>query len=137
MGGKNKYNEQVQAENPAIEPQTEVQKKPGFLDRITEGILEVLGGEFLMHEKARKQFAFVFFLAGLALVYIANSYYAERTSREIDALNRELKELHYSYISSKSQLMQESKQSELARKLRNSGLKESVEPVKRLVDDKP
>jgi hypothetical protein len=136
MGGKNEHIKNAHAENQETEAREGVPKKPGFMDKITEGILEVLGGEFLMHEKARKQFAFVFFLAGLALVYIANSYYAERTSRQIDAMNRELKELHYSYISSKSQLMQESKQSEMARKLKNSGLKESVQPVKRLVDDK-
>lgn len=137
MAGKNEHKKQTQAENQEMEARESIPKKPGFMDKITEGILEVLGGEFLMHEKARKQFAFVFFLAGLALVYIANSYYAERTSRQIDALNRELKELHYSYISSKSELMQESKQSELARKLKKTGLKESVQPVKRLVDDKP
>jgi hypothetical protein len=136
MGGKNEHKKNAHAENQEMEAREGIPKKPGFMDKITEGILEVLGGEFLMHEKARKQFAFVFFLAGLALVYIANSYYAERTSRQIDAMNRELKELHYSYISSKSQLMQESKQSEMARKLKNSGLKESVQPVKRLVDDK-
>lgn len=86
----------------------------------------------MLRDKARKQFSFVFFLACLALVYIANSYYAERTSRKIDALNREMKELHYAYISSKSVLMQESKQSEIARKLKKSGLKESTQPVKRL-----
>jgi hypothetical protein len=137
MARKNEHKKQTQTENRKKEALESIPKKPGFMDKITEGILEVLGGEFLMHEKARKQFAFVFFLAGLALVYIANSYYAERTSRQIDALNRELKELHYSYISSKSELMQESKQSVLARKLKKTGLKEAVQPVKRLVDDIP
>lgn len=103
-----------------------------FFGRLSDTIMSVLGGEFLLRDKARKQFSFVFFLACLALVYIANSYYAERTSRKIDALNREMKELHYAYISSKSVLMQESKQSEIARKLKKSGLKESTQPVKRL-----
>lgn len=95
--------------------------------------MEVLGGDFLVYSWARRQTNFVFFLAALALVYIANSYYAEGMSRKIDDLNQELKELHYEYISTKSELMQQTKQSEIAKKLKNSGLKESTEPVKKLI----
>ncbi len=109
--------------------------KTGFFSRLLSGLLGVLGGEFLAKDATRRQFSFIFFLAALALVYIANSYYAERTSRQIDAMNREMKELHYAYISSKSRLMQEGRQSEVARKLRYTGIKESVEPVKRLTAD--
>jgi len=95
--------------------------------------LEVLGGDFLAYSWVRKQTSFVFFLAAIALVYIGNSYYTEGMSRKIDDLNRELKELHYEYISTKSDLMQQTKQSEIAKKLKNSGLKESTEPVKKLI----
>lgn len=121
--------------NNTINTETEP-KSRGFLKKVSDGILDVLGGEFLMHDKARKQFSYIMFLACIALVYIGNSYYAERTSRKIDNLNRELKELHYAYITSKSELMHESKQSEIARKLHSTGIKESVEPVKRLVAEK-
>jgi hypothetical protein len=129
------HNQHINQIKPENLPESPPQKR-GFLKKLVDGILDVLGGEFLMHDKARKQFNYVFFIAGIALIYIANNYYAERTSRQIDNLNRELKELHYAYISSKSVLMQESKQSEVARKLKTTGIRESVEPVKRLKAEK-
>lgn len=115
-------------ETPQAKPETKKQRS--FFGRF---FLDVLGGDFLAYSWVRRQTNFVFFLAAIALVYIANSYYAEGMSRQIDSLNQELKELHYEYISTKSDLMQQTKQSEIAKKLKNSGLKESTEPVKKLI----
>lgn len=113
-----------------LQAKPEPKKQRSFFGRF---FLDVLGGDFLAYSWVRRQTNFVFFLAAMALVYIANSYYAEGMSRKIDDLNRELKELHYEYISTKSDLMQQTKQSEIAKKLKNSGLKESTEPVKKLI----
>lgn len=99
----------------------------------SQAFYDVLGGEFLTHEWATNQARFFLFLAGLALIYIANTYYTEATSRTIDRVNREIKELQYEYIYGKSAVMFESKQSELARKLAKTGLKESTEPVEKIV----
>ncbi|MDP3462835.1 MAG: FtsL-like putative cell division protein [Bacteroidales bacterium] len=96
-------------------------------------LVQILGGDFLMREWARNQLNFLFFLATLALFYIANSYYAESTSRNIDEVARELKELQYEYVSTKSELMQAGKQSEIARKMAPSGMVESIEPVKKII----
>ncbi len=115
-------------ETPKEKPVAE--KKRSFSGRL---FMDVLGGDFLAYNWVRRQINFVFFLAALALVYIANSYYAEDMSRQIDNLNRELKELHYEYISTKSELMQQTKQSTIANKLSKSGLKESVEPVHKII----
>lgn len=68
---------------------------------------------------------FVFFLMLLALVYIGNSYEAERVIREIDKTEKELKALRTDYISGKSDLMYTSKQSEVARLSIPFGLMES------------
>ena len=62
-----------------------------------------------------KVMPYIFFLTLIALVYIANSYYAERTIRDIDAISKELKTLRTEYITGKSELMIVSKQSEIAR----------------------
>lgn len=94
---------------------------------------DILGGEFLAHDWAVKQTRFILFLTGLALVYIGNNYYTEATSRNIDRINREIKELQFEYIYGKSTVMHESKQSEIARKLISTGIKESVEPVEKIV----
>jgi hypothetical protein len=96
-------------------------------------LMQILGGDFLMRDWARNQLNFLFFLAALALIYIANSYYAESTSRNIDEVSRELKELQYEYVSTKSELMQAGKQSEIARKMAPSGMVESIEPVKKII----
>ena len=108
-------------------------KKKNFISNF---FMDLLGGDFLVQDWARRQISFILFLAGIALVYIANSYYTESISRKIDTISREMKELQFEYISSKSQVMQDSKQSEVARKLAESGLKESVEPVKKIVVQK-
>jgi hypothetical protein len=124
----NQLIEPQEPEQEVKEPKPE--KRQRFLGKV---ILDVLGGDFLAYDWARRQINYVFFLAALALLYIANSYYAEDMSRSIDDTNREIKELHYEYISSKSELMHQTKQSEVAKKLEKTGLKESVEPVKKLI----
>jgi hypothetical protein len=68
---------------------------------------------------------YVFFLMLLALLYIGNSYEAERVIREIDKAEKELKALRTDYIAGKSDLMYTSKQSEVARLSIPFGLVES------------
>lgn len=77
---------------------------------------------------------YLFFLFFLALVYIGNSYYSEKTVREIDQTNREIKELHSEFITTKSELMRKSKLTEVANSIRHTGVKEStVAPAKIIV----
>jgi hypothetical protein len=80
-----------------------------------------------------KVMPYIFFLTLIALVYIANSYYAERTIRDIDAISKELKTLRTEYITGKSELMVVSKQSEVARSVAPQGLKEPVEAPKKII----
>jgi Bacteriodetes cell division protein (FtsL-like) len=76
---------------------------------------------------------FVFFLTAMAMVYIANSYYAEKTIREIDTTTKDLKELRSEYISVKSDLISKSNQSQVATAVMPMGLKESVIAPKKIV----
>ncbi len=89
----------------------------------------VLGGDKLAEDTFRI-FPFVLFIAFLAFIYIANNYLAEHKIRNISKLQKELKEIKYEHISLKSKLMQLSKQSQIAKKLEPTGIKESTEPVK-------
>ena len=66
---------------------------------------------------------FMLFLAFLALLYITNSRYADHTMIEINKMQKELKELRWSYMNSKSQLMYKSKQTEVAKLVAPLGLK--------------
>jgi hypothetical protein len=86
--------------------------------------------DFLSKENAVALMPYFIFLALLGIVYISNTYYAERTIRKIDKITNELKELRSEYITSKSDLMFKSKQSEVARAVESMGLLESVTPPK-------
>ena len=80
-----------------------------------------------------KVMPYIFFLTIIALVYIANSYYAEKTIRDIDKVSKELKTLRTEYITGKTELMFVSKQSEVAKSVAWQGIKESVEAPKKIV----
>lgn len=82
-----------------------------------------------------KVMPYIFFLTLVALVYIANSYYAEKTIRDIDRVSKELKTLRTEYIIGKSALMFVSKQSEVAKAVAWQGIKESVEAPGKIVVD--
>lgn len=97
-----------------------------------KSFLDIIGGRVLSRNNTRKFLPFLFFLALLAIVYIANTYYAEKKIRETNEIKKELKELRYNYISSKSELMFHSKQSEIVKMLSKTGIKESKEPPQKI-----
>ena len=75
-----------------------------------------------------KNIPFFLFLAVLAVVYIYNGHYADKTVRNINRTSNELKELQYEYKTLKSEVMFRSKQSELAKAVAPLGLKELTAP---------
>ncbi len=87
-------------------------------------VREFLGGEYLSKEWVVGNLPFLLFLTVLAIVYIGNTYYAEKTFKEIEHTKSELKELRYKYISTKSELMFQSRQSEISKRAMTYGLKE-------------
>jgi predicted membrane protein len=84
----------------------------------------------LNYQSIVKQVPFFLFLALLAVVYIYNGHYADKTIRNINQTAKEVKELQYEYKTVKSEVMFRSKQSELARAVEPLGLKElTIAPV--------
>ena len=75
-----------------------------------------------------RNMSFFLFLAILAVLYIYNGHFADKTARNINKVSKELKELQYEYKTLKSELMFRSKQSELAKALELYGLKELTFP---------
>jgi hypothetical protein len=76
---------------------------------------------------------FILFLTFLIIIYIGNSYYAERTIRQIEKAKVELKDKRAEFISTSSELMFRTKQSEVAKAIGPDGIKESVEPNKKIM----
>lgn len=79
---------------------------------------------WLNYQSIVKQVPFFLFLAALAVLYIFNGHYADKTIRKINNLSKEVKELKYEYIAIKSKVMYQSKQSELVKVVVPLGLKE-------------
>ncbi len=69
-----------------------------------------------------KNLPFVIFIAFLILTYIANAHYSEKTIREIQAKQKELKELRWHYMSVQSDIMYNTKLSQVAEGFPNSNL---------------
>jgi len=70
----------------------------------------------------------ILFIMFLGILYISNTHYAEKTVRKINAIQAEVEDLCADYTTLKSDLMFASKQSEVARKVKEFGLKESLTP---------
>lgn len=83
---------------------------------------------WLNYQSIVKQVPFFLFLAMLAVVYIFNGHYADKTIREINRTTKEVKELKYEYITVKSEVMFRSKPSELVKAVEPLGLKELAAP---------
>jgi hypothetical protein len=84
----------------------------------------------LNYQAIVRQIPFILFLAILAVIYIYNGHYADKTIRDISKTGNELKELQYEYKSVKGDVLLRSKQSELIETVKPLGLKElTTEPI--------
>jgi hypothetical protein len=100
---------------------------------IAKRILSVLDGSFLTRDNVLNNIPFLLFLFGIGIFYIGNSQFAESGIIGMDSINRELKELRSEFISTRSELMFVSKQSEVAKAVEPMGIYESVVPPKKIV----
>ena len=78
----------------------------------------------------------IIFAMALGLFYIGNTHYAEKTVRKINHVQAEVEDLRADYTTMKSDLMFASKQSEVARKVKQFGLAESLNPPYKVVVEK-
>lgn len=81
-----------------------------------------------------KNIPFYFFISAIAIVYIANGHYADKTMRQINATEKNLKEMEYEFKTVKQEVIFRSKESELAKAVEPLGLKPLVVPPLRIVD---
>jgi hypothetical protein len=97
-------------------------------------VRELLDGTILVRENMIRQLPYLLFLTLLGVVYIGNRFHAERMVRQISELKIEVSNLRAEQITTTSELMNISRPSEVAGlvKSKNLGLKESLEPPKKL-----
>ncbi len=75
------------------------------------------------------------FLMALGILYIGNGHYAENTIRKINEAQKQVEDLRADYHTLKADYMYDSKQSEVAQKVKGFGLRESSEPPLRIIAD--
>ncbi|MEI6122232.1 MAG: FtsL-like putative cell division protein [Bacteroidota bacterium] len=106
--------------------------------RLGISLRSVLDGTILTREIVVRLLPLGLYLVFLVVIYIANSYYSEKIIKRTSKVRNEIKELEYEYISSKSELMHISKQSEIAVMLDSleTEVKESVVPPIKIFEKK-
>jgi len=80
---------------------------------------------------------YVLYFTIIGLFYIGNNHYAERMVRKRNQLEREVEDLRANYTTLKAGYMLESKQSEVAKRVKRLGLVESDTPPNKLIITKP
>lgn len=108
-------------------------KLPKFEFQFIKSIGAILDGSFLTREYVIHLLPFIFFLVFIAMIYISNNYVAQERIRNIESLNKEIIELRNEHISVKSELMFYTKPSEISKQIKGTGIKEALEPPKKLI----
>ena len=104
-------------------------KSKGFSGGVFSGIERRLKLENYFEEGFPvKYLPKILFVIMLGLIYISNTHYAEKTVRKINSIQAEVEDLRADYTTLKSDLMFASKQSEVAKKVKDLQLKESLTP---------
>jgi hypothetical protein len=107
------------------------------LIEILKKLFSVFGADLkFKKEDLSRIVPFVLFISFLTLTYIANKYYSEKTILKISKTNHEIEDLRAECITTKADLTNYSKQSEIIAKASEMGLKPLNKPAKKLVLDK-
>ena len=133
MAEKEINQQQVETVNNTVGSKAREKKAAGKV--VARSLVDIINGNILTNKYSLKQVPFMMFITGITLLYIANSYYAEKKIRQISKVTNELKELRSEYITSMSKLMFVSKQSEVAKTAEEMGLqiKESTNPPGKII----
>lgn len=131
---RNAYKQQPLSEEQQVELQETVEEKA---DATRTFFQSLFASDRFSSTAFVGYIPFIAFVGLLAIIYIANRHYAERTVREIDRLGKEVKEMNWDYKSLSADLMKMTTQTEIAKRVDSMGLKERTEPPKKIRVIKP
>lgn len=133
----NRFREDIEEEELGPEPVLKpLLKKPKTAEEKMDSnsfISKLFNDGLVSKEQASKALPFLCYLALLGMIYIGNSHFAMNNLRTINKLNTEVKELRWEYKSLKADLMFRSKLTEVAKKVDTLGIKELIEPPKKII----
>lgn len=94
-----------------------------------------LDGSIIANRSVYRQWPFIVFLVIIAFYYINNGLQAQKTVRQINKLQKEVRDLKSESLAIASELMYSSNQTELAKILKEKvpDLKESMTPPQKII----
>ncbi|MBQ9339951.1 MAG: hypothetical protein IJS13_06420 [Paludibacteraceae bacterium] len=95
-------------------------------DNIRSLFQEILSGDVFTRETFRKQYGLILFVVFLFGVYINAGYQAQRQQRRIAELNKQIEEAHFEYLTVSAQLVEQTRQSVISKRLEENGSKVSI-----------
>jgi hypothetical protein len=125
----NRLRTEIQEEE--AEKELVVEEKQPAKD-FSENALWKLFSKNINAEKATGALPFLLYLVLLGMIYIWNMHLAEKTPRDIDKTQKEVKELSWDYKTTKADLAYRSTLSEVAKRVDTLGVKESIDPPQKL-----
>ena len=97
-----------------------------------KNIYNILKGTFLVSDDSFRNWRFILFISGLAIVMIASSHSADKKVYEIARLKNEVKEMRSAFVDGRSKLMKLKMESNVIALMKNKGLAPSVIPPKKI-----
>lgn len=96
------------------------------------GIYNIIKAKFLVNEDAVKNWKFIVFLVGLAIIMIANTHNYEKKIYQITDLTNEVKELRSEFVDRRSELMKIKMESNIADQMLAKEIFPSSVPPKKI-----
>ncbi|MDB4401848.1 FtsL-like putative cell division protein [Algibacter sp.] len=97
-----------------------------------KNIYNILKGTFLVSDDSFRNWRFILFISGLAIIMIASSHSADKKVYEIARLKNEVKEMRSAFVDARSKLMRLKMESQVITGMRDKGLAPSVIPPKKI-----
>jgi hypothetical protein len=97
-----------------------------------KNIYNILKGTFLVSDDSFRNWRFILFISGLAIIMIASSHSADKKVYEIARLKNEVKEMRSAFVDARSKLMRLKMESQVITGMRYKGLAPSVIPPKKI-----
>lgn len=97
-----------------------------------KNIYNILKGTFLVSDDSFRNWRFILFISGLAIVMIASSHSADKKVYEIARLKNEVKEMRSAFVDGRSKLMRLKMESNVIAVMKDKGLAPSVIPPKKI-----
>ncbi len=102
------------------------------MSKTRQTLYNILKGKFLVDEDAKKNWGFIIFLTGLALLMITSSHQIDNKVQKIAILNKIKRELRSQFVATKSDLMKLKMESSISKRLEENGLFISQTPPQKI-----